>query len=338
MLAIHSGWLEMSVDPLAEHRPTERFEGQKPPWHFYAVFGAPLPALVLILHAAGVSPDDRLVVMATLTLGIALVSYVSSRFRNHVTLGADRLSISVWIAAPGGTVHVPYEMITRIEADDASGSFAIWFNDAAGDPDAKEIILRDPPSASRVKDAILQRRPSLDAERFDESLPNAAVVLLTARLPGLPGEKVSHKVETPTWVKLMPIGGLLGGGAIVLIADSDFSIEGVLVMGIVALLLALFFAAILKFQTYFILHYDRVDMREALGDRHRIKYTDVVDSEGHDSGWLSVNYTKKATLGFGGGETTAGSRLKPHSLAPVVAAAIRLGRDRAKHARGDPGA
>jgi hypothetical protein len=314
-------------------RPRELYQGRKLPWHFYVTLGAPFAALVLVLYAAGVSPGGETMAIAFLYCGIASWAYLGSRFRNYVALHPDRITISVWLGVPGGTHHIPYDRVTRVEADDASGTLSLWFRDDAGDSDVTEIALGQPSSASKVRDEILLRQSSLGVDH-DEAA-DADATSPADVIPELAGEKHGYRVQTPGWVRwgyaAMGFVGVFaaaieGGGVSV-------SIRSVIGLAGFMFVMTLIFAALLKFQTYLILHPDRVDMRRDLGDKHRIKYADVIDAEGSESGWLVVTYTKKATLGLGGGETEAAIRIKPHSLAPVVADGIKLGRDRAKHAR-----
>jgi hypothetical protein len=315
-------------------RPREVYQGRKLPWHFYAGLGAPFAVLVLVLYAAGVSLGGEIMALAFGYCAIASWAYLGSRFRNCVALDPDRITISVWVGVPGGTHHIAYDRITRVEADDASDTLSLWFEDDAGDSGAIGITLSQPSSASKVRDAILLRQSSLGVDHDESEAADANAVSPAEIVPELPGEKHRLRVETPAWMKwgvatvsfIGVFAAVIEGGGI------SISMRGVAGLAAFMFVMTLIFAAIEKLQTYLILHPDRVDMWYALGDKHRIKYADVIDAEGSESGWLVVTYTKKATLGLGGGETEAQIRIKRHSLAPVVADAIKLGRDRAKHA------
>jgi hypothetical protein len=313
-------------------RRREVYQGRKLPWHFYAGLAAPFAVLVLVLYAAGVSPGGEIMVLAFGYCAIACWAYLGSRFRDYVALHPDRITISVWVGVPGGAHHIAYDRITRVEADDASDTLSLWFKDDAGDSGAIGITLSQPSSASKVRDAILLRQSSMGVDHGEPEAADANTVSPAEIVPELPGEKHRVRVETPGWMKwgFATVGfvgvfaAYIGGGGI--------SIRGVVGLAAFTFVVTLILAAIEKLQTYLILHPDRVDMRWPLGNKHRIKYADVIDAEGSESGCLVVTYTKKATLGLGGGETEAQIRIKPHSLAPVVADAIKLGCDRAKHA------
>jgi hypothetical protein len=314
-------------------RAREVYQGRKLPWHFYAGLGAPFAVLVLVLYAAGVSPGGRIMALAFGYCAIASWAYMGSRFRNYVALHPDRITISVWVGVPGGTHHIAYDRITRVEADDASDTLSLWFKDDAGDSDAIGITLSQPSSASKVRDAILLRQSSLGVDHGESEAADANAVSPAEIVPELPGEKYRLRVETPGWMKWeFAVAVFVGVFAAYIGGGGGVSIRGVVGVAAFVFVMTLILVAIKKLQTHLILHPNRVDMRHALGNKHRIKYADVIDAEGSESGWLVVTYTKKATLGLGGGETEAQIRIKPHSLAPVVADAIKLGRDRAKHA------
>jgi hypothetical protein len=179
-----------------------------------------------------------------------------------------------------------------------------------------------------ASDAILQRWPITGTELHEGREKAAASP--TGMLPDSPGGRYPQAVEEPAFMKWgIAVGGLVFVSA-AFAATGVFSFRNFIGLAVFVLVMASIFAAMFKFQTYFFLHADRVDMRSGLGDKYRIRYADIVDVEGLETGWLQVTYTKKPTLGFGGGQDTAVIRFKRHFLAPVVADAIKLGRDRAR--------
>lgn len=313
-------------------RPRELYQGRKLPWHFYAGLGVPFAALVLVLYAAGVSPGGAIMALAFVYCAIASFVYLGSRLRNYVGLHPDRITISVWLIVPGGTHHIAYDRITRVEADDASDRLSLWFKDDAGDSGAIGITLSQPSSASKVRDAILLRQSSLGLDHDESEAADANAISPAEIVPELQGEKYGLRTETPGWMKWgFAAAGFVGAFA-AFIGGGGVSIRGVIGLAVFMFMVALIFAAILRLQTYLILHPDRVDMRYLLADKHHIKYAEVIDAKGSQSGCLVVTYTTKAGLSYAGGEAKAEIRIKPHSLAPVVADAIKLARDRAKHA------
>ena len=202
---------------------------------------------------------------------LALLVYLGSRLRNSVEIHPDHLTIFVWAVIPLGTAQVRYERITRIEADDSSGNLAIWFKNEAGEPDVAEIVLDQPASASKVRDAILQRRGFLGADDKETKADDLEAISPAAILPELPDEKYAQAVETPSWMKWgLAVGGLLGLAA-AFIGGGVFSVGNFIGLGVIILLMALLIAALDKFQTYFFLHFDRVDLRSGIGGaKHRI--------------------------------------------------------------------
>jgi hypothetical protein len=85
-----------------------------------------------------------------------------------------------------------------------------------------------------------------------------------------------------------------------------------------------------RYSKYLIIHDDEVDVRTGVGEKkHRIKLARIVDVAGFESGWVTFKYNKTPTLGLGNGVDEVGIEIKPHSVAPALAAYLAAKRDEA---------
>ncbi len=310
-------------------REYHRYNGRKAPFRLYVALGLLYVAINVAFYFIFGEHGGQLAAVGALMLGGGLFSFAMSLSSNYVAFHDDYVVIKVWLLVPIANYRIPYDTITRVEADDTDGNVRVWFTSEDSDTNATEIVLEVPSLASAVRDEILSRQRGVVPAAPEPTLPSTEA--LAAIVPKGSGRR-TFAVEAEGWVRNATVIVLAVFAIGIAVTEGPLNpLSWVFAIGFCVFMGALFY--FLDKRTKHLTFLDeRIEVRGGLGgESHSIEYQDIIEANGHESGWLSVKFLKKPTLGVGGGEREAGIRVKPHSQVHMIAAALNLARDRAKN-------
>jgi hypothetical protein len=300
----------------------------------------PAPLFLICLGVYSLGPDDgRLFWLgaAIVIVALAVLAYVVSRLRNYVIFHSDHLDASMWLLFVGSKHSISYDHVFEVAADDIEGRVKIWFDTGTGERDSIELQMSSNSDASAVRDAITLRQPqsrrgdALEPERvFDEEELKALIPSGTHDDRQIPTE-VYQFITRGWFVVVAVLSGLAAA-----FTDGPLVDRFLGWMGFTAMLwLILVVMRFASGKSRFVLRADRAEFRSN-DEQHKIPYHSITEVTGSDTGDLNIHYQGKALLGLREGAKELSVRIKPHSDAPRIAAAIRLARDRALEASLQP--